>query len=536
MKNGIITAPQPEAVEAGADVLAAGGNAIDAAVACALVQTAVDPFMCGIAGFGSMQIYIPDNGTHTFIDFHGRAPASVRPDMWEDLIVAEAEDGFGFSLKENINEIGYQSITTPMTLKALSTALERHGTRSLSELIEPAIAYCEEGFLVRPHVAGFWNEKQSSGRLPHREFCTRYPGAREIYAKPNGDIYAIGDRIINRDMGQTYRRIAENGAVDFYAGHIAAEIVADMQANGGLISAADLEAVAPVENEPLRGTYRGFEYTTNQPPGGGIMLVEMLNILENFDLASMEHNSPAYITTVAEAMKIATIDKDNKVGDPEFFDVPVEELTAKAYAAERADQIRRGEKANVVRMNNGKQESKDTTQICVVDRAGNIVSMTHSIGAPSGVVTKGLGFMYNGCMAVFDPRPGRAGSLAPGKARFTAMCPTILFRNGEATHVIGAPGGTFITMGVLQGILNMVDFGMSAPEAVAAPRFCVTSNTIDITNRILRKTESALVDMDYPVRRSALTYYFAGVHALRRTPSGWEGGADPGRDGMSISV
>jgi gamma-glutamyltranspeptidase/glutathione hydrolase len=149
--------------------------------------------------------------------------------------------------------------------------------------------------------------------------------------------------------------------------------------------------------------------------------------------------------------------------------------------------------------------------------------------------------MYNGCMGVFDPRPGRAGSLAPGKSRFTAMCPTMLFDdansiNGGPWLVIGAPGGTYITMGVLQGILNAVDFGMNAQEAVSAPRFCATSDTIDITNRIPRRTEAALVAMGYPVRRSALSYHFAGVHAARRTAAGWDGGADPGRDGMALKV
>jgi gamma-glutamyltranspeptidase/glutathione hydrolase len=239
-------------------------------------------------------------------------------------------------------------------------------------------------------------------------------------------------------------------------------------------------------------------------------------------------------------MKIATVDKDTKVGDPRFFDVPVAELTSKDYAAAMADRIRRGEKTHVTRLNAGGEESKDTTHVCAVDGAGNCVSLTHSIGMPAGVVTPGLGFMYNGCMGVFDPRPGRAGSLAPGKSRFTAMCPTILFdglgSGGDPWLVIGAPGGTFITMGVLQGILNAVDFGMNAQEAVAAPRFCTTSDTIDITNRILRRTEAALKAMGYPVRRSALSYHFAGVHAARRTAAGWDGGADPGRDGMAISV
>ncbi|MGR3715130.1 MAG: gamma-glutamyltransferase family protein [Thermohalobaculum sp.] len=539
MTGGLITAPQPEAVEAGADVLRDGGNAVDAAVACALVQTAVDPLMSGIAGFGSMQIYMPGQGEHRVIDFHGRAPAAVRAGMWEDIILGEAEDGFGFILEGAVNELGYQSITTPMTLRALDTALARFGTRSLAELIAPAIAYCENGFQVRPHVSAFWNDVPSAGRIAHREYLTRNPGARKIYCKPDGSIHRLGEVVRNPDMARTYRRIAEHGVEDFYSGAIAGEIVADIGRHGGLLSAADLAAVSPVEADPLWGTYRGHRVATNNPPGGGVMILEMLNILENFDLAAMGHNSPEYIATVSEAMKIATVDKDTKLGDPRFVDVPMADLTSKDYASAMAERIRRGEKTHVPRLNAGGEESKDTTHVCAVDGAGNCVSLTHSIGMPSGVVTEGLGFMYNGCMGVFDPRPGRAGSLAPGKSRFTAMCPTMLFdangpRGDGPWLVIGAPGGTYITMGVLQGILNAVDFAMSAQEAVSAPRFCTTSDVIDITNRILRRTERALKAMGYPVRRSALSYHFAGVHTARRTAAGWDGGADPGRDGMAL--
>lgn len=536
MSAGIITAPQPEAVEAGADVLREGGNAVDAAVACALTQTAVDPIMCGLAGFGSMQVWMPGEGVHAFLAFHGRAPAAATPEMWQDIVIGEAEDGFGFLLEGAVNEIGYQSIMTPMTLRALATALERHGTRSLAHLLGPAIHYAEEGFLVRPHVSGFWNEVPGAGRVPHIEFVTRFPATRAVYCHEDGTPLKVGERLRNPDMGRTLRRIAEHGVDDFYTGEIAREIAADMARNGGLLSAEDLAAAQPVDAEPLWGSYRGHRISTNNPPGGGIMLIEMLNILENFDLAGMGHNSAEYVATVSEAMKIATVDKDTRVGDPRFVEVPVAELTSKDYAARMAERIRAGEKTHVPRLNTGGEESKDTTHICVADGQGNIVSLTHSIGMPSGVVTPGLGFMYNGCMGVFDPRPGRAGSIAPGKARFTAMCPTILWHEEEPWFVIGAPGGTYITMGVLQGILNAVDFGMSALEAVAAPRFCTTSDTIDITNRILRRTEAGLSEMGYPVRRSALSYGFAGVHALRRTAEGWDGGADPGRDGMALKV
>ncbi|MEM9027276.1 MAG: gamma-glutamyltransferase [Pseudomonadota bacterium] len=536
MANAMIVAPQPEAVEAGGDVLRDGGNAIDAAIACALVQTAVDPFMCGIAGFGSMHVYMPSRGVHTCIDFHGRAPLSITPDFWAEKIVGENEDGFGFILEGRVNEIGYQSITSPMSLRAFATALETFGTRKLADVLQPAIAYSENGFQVRPHVSAFWNEVPTTGRLPHREFLTRIPATAKIYQRPDGSIYGVGETLRNPDMARTYSRIAEHGVDDFYAGGLAQEIVADMSNHDGLITLEDLAAARPERHEPLWGTYRGYQVATNNPPGGGVMILEMLNILEHFDLPAMGHNSAAYIATVSEAMKIATVDKDNRVGDPRFVDVPVSELTSKDYAAGYAERIKRGEKTSVPRLQSGLSESKDTTHISVVDSTGNCVSMTHSIGAPSGVVTDGLGFMYNGCMAVFDPRPGRAGSLAPGKSRFTAMCPTIVFKDGVPVLVIGAPGGTYITMGVLQGILNVLDFGMSALEAVSAPRFCTTSDTIDVTNRVLRGTQRELEAMGYPVRRSALGFGFAGVHALRRTEAGWDGGADPGRDGIALSV
>ena len=534
--KGVITAPQPEAAEAGADVLRDGGNAVDAAIACALAQTAVDPLMCGIAGFGTMHLYLPERGVHRLLDFHGRAPLAVREDMWAGLVRGEAEDGFGFLLEGAVNEIGYQSITTPMTLRAFDAALARYGSRDLVELIGPAIAWCEDGFQVRPHVSAYWNEKPSSGRIAHLEYLTRFESSRKVYLGADGGIPEVGETLRNPDMGRTYRRIAELGAEDFYTGDIADRIVADMKRGSGLLTAEDLARAAPDETEPLWGTYRNHHVATNRPPGGGVMVLEMLNILENFDLAAMGHNSPDYIAVVSEAMKVATVDKDTRVGDPRFFETPVEELTSKEYGARMAERIRRGEKTQVPRLNSRGRESGDTTHVCVVDGGGSCVSLTHSLGRPSGVITEGLGFMYNGCMGVFDPRPGRAGSLAPGKARFTAMCPTILFDRDGPWYVVGAPGGTYITMGVLQSVLNAVDFGMSAQESVSAPRFCTTSDTVDVTNRILRRTETALRDMGYPVRRSPLSFGFAGVHALRRTAGGWEGGADPGRDGMALAV
>ena len=275
---------------------------------------------------------------------------------------------------------------------------------------------------------------------------------------------------------------------------------------------------------------------TNQPPGGGVMLVEMLNILENFDLAVIGHNSPEYIRVVCEAMKRATIDKDAHVSDPAFAPIPAH-LTDKAYAAEAADAIKRGEVAHIERLGFGGQaESPHTTHISVIDGDGGAVAMTHSLGMPSGVISDGMGFMYNGCMAVFDPRPGRTGSIAAGKSRFSSICPTMVFKGNDPYLVIGAPGGTQIAMGVLQAILNVVDFAMAMDRAVAAPRFSATSDAIDISNRIPRYTAAALEAMGYEVIRSHLGFTIAAVHGIKIEHGALEGGADPGHDGMALEV
>ncbi|MEZ5729459.1 MAG: gamma-glutamyltransferase [Burkholderiaceae bacterium] len=359
---------------------------------------------------------------------------------------------------------------------------------------------------------------------------------RKLYFKPDGSLYQVGERFRNPDMGRTYRRIAEHGVDDFYHGEIAHRIDADMRAHGGLITLADLAACEVEHHQPLRGSYRGIEILTNQPPGGGLMILEMLNILESFDLAAMGHNSARYIATVSEAMKAATIDKDSRMGDPRFVDIPIDELAGKDYAGRMAARIRGGERLHVPRVNAGAPESKETTHLCVVDGRGNIVNMTHSLGSSNGVVTEGLGFMYNNCMMVFDPRPGHPGSLAPGKARFSAMCPTMLFRDGKPFLALGAPGGTTITMGVLQTILNVVDFGMSAQEAVSAPRFCTTSDRIELTNRVLHGVERELQAMGYPTERYAVSYMTPLVHAVRCVDGRWDGGADPAGDGLAMGL
>ena len=538
MRSGMIVSLQPDAVETGAEVMGAGGNAVDAALACAFVQTVVDPLMCGIAGFGSMQVYLPDRGVHEVIDFHGRVPAAATSDMWEDRIIGETDDGFGFVLEGAVNDLGYQSITTPATLGALGEAHRRYCALEWKDLLAPAIRTAREGFVVTHGVHGYWTRSVDNvpGRIKVGDRLAFSDYGRRIYCDEAGLPLEVGQRVRNPDLADTYERVAEGGTDVFYRGDIADRIDADMKENGGLLRKQDLASYQTETTTPLWGSYRGLDVATNRPPGGGVMLVEMLNMLECFDLRAMGHNSSEYIRTLAEVMKIATSDKDIHVGDPRFVEVPLGRLTDKTYAAEQAAFISAGGRKHVERL--ALPESSGTTHLCVVDRQGAIVTMTHSLGMMSGVITPGLGFMYNGCMAVFDPRPGRPGSIAPGKSRFSSMCPTILFDRGCPLLAVGAPGGTQIAMGVLQSIVNFVDFGMTPQEAVLAPRFSATSDTILVTARIPRYRYRELEAAGYRFNRSPYSYQIASVHAIGFDDNGEPSGAAdiPYGDGMALRI
>jgi gamma-glutamyltranspeptidase/glutathione hydrolase len=533
--RGMIVAPQPEAVEAGALVLKRGGNAIDAAVACAFMQGVVDPQMAGIAGFGTMQVFLPKRGVHRSLDFHARCPAAATPTMWQDRLLGETRDGFGFILEGRVNEIGYGAVAVPGSLKGYAEALASWGTMSLADVMAPAIEQAREGFMVRPHVHTMWLQKEASyGRPDYVEKLAFSDTGRRVYFHPDGTPKGLGDRVDNPDLARTLERIAKAGPEIFYEGEIAEEIAFDFARNGGLLTAADLRAYRTRSRDLVWGGYRAHRIASAPPPAGGVMLIEILHILENFEMTKLGHNSPEFIRVLAEALKWATIDKDRHIGDPEFVEVPTERLASKSYAGQIADRIARGERAHVERL--PQPESRHTTQISVVDEDGNAVAMTHTLGSPSGVITDGLGFMYNGSMGVFDPRPGRAGSIAPGKSRFSSVAPSIVFRDEAPRIVIGAPGGTFIAGSLAQGIVNVVDFGMSMFEAVSAPRISVTSDAIDVSNRIPRFVTREVEAMGYEVRRSYQSYAFAGLHGIEIAGGTWSGGADPQRDGMALEV
>ncbi|ROZ79754.1 gamma-glutamyltransferase [Ramlibacter sp. WS9] len=536
MRNGMVVAPQPEAAEAGAAVLERGGNAIDAAIACAFMQGVVDPMMSGIGGFGSMQVYMPGKGVHEIVEFYAKAPLAVTPEMWEHKVQGQTRDGFAFLVENHINEIGHLAVCTPGSLKGYEYALSRYGTIAWKDAIAPAVAQARRGFMVRPHVHWFWSQDQAgSGQINTADKLRYSATGRKLFFRQDGTVKQPGDMVVNGELADTLERIAQSGGSDiFYRGDIARVIAADMAANGGLIGHEDLDTYELSVAPPLWGSYRGRRIATSGPPASGMSMLQVLHIMENFDVGALKHSGTDHVRLLAEAMKYMTIDKDQHMGDPAYVDVPVERLTSKAYAEGLAARMRRGERAVVKRL--GQPSSRDTTQVSVVDRHGNAVSMTHTLGSPSGAIPDGLGFMHNGTMSRFDPRPGRAASLAPGKRRASSAAPTIVFEGETPRIVIGAPGGSYIAPAIAQGIMNVIDFDMSMSDAVAAPRVVAVSDSIDVSNRIAIRVTDELQALGYDVKRSSQSYAFAALHGIAIDNDTCRGGADPQRDGLAVSV
>jgi gamma-glutamyltranspeptidase/glutathione hydrolase len=341
---------------------------------------------------------------------------------------------------------------------------------------------------------------------------------------------------VQRDYARTLERLAAVGPADFYRGQIAHAMAADITRHGGFVTFEDLAAYTPRLQAPLRGTYRGYTVFTDPPPSGGMTLLEMLNIVEGYDLPGLGFNSEPYIDLLARTMQWAYRDWANHLGDPEYGDVPVTRLVAKEHAAAARGAIDHGDRITVPRW---RAAERGTTHISVVDQWQNAVSLTHSLGDSSGVVTDGLGFQYNNCMKCFNPIPDHPNSIAAGKARVSGLCPTIITKDGRPVLVVGAPGGTRITTGVFQTILNVLDFGMSATEAVSAPRIDCQGATISVEARIPATVCQGLQRRGHAVERSPAAYWTGPlVHLICIDPATGtlDGGADPRGEGMALRI
>jgi gamma-glutamyltranspeptidase/glutathione hydrolase len=418
----------------------------------------------------------------------------------------------------------------------MARALQRFGTVSWSDALQPAIRFAGEGFAVPPSLWMLWNLPGAPGQISMRERLAFTEASRAIYIKPNGETWRPGERFLNPDYARTLDRLADAGPQDFYTGALSREIVADLERNDALVTAGDLASYEVRELAPLSIDYRGHQVTSNPPAGGGICSAEILKIVEHEDLAALGHNSTDYIDLVAHAMKAAYADWFGMVGDPAFVDVPVGRLLSQDNADVWYDRIKHGETFTVPRY----PEAPHTTHITVIDDAGNCASITHSLGSSGGVVTPGLGFSYNNNMNAANPQPGRPNSIASGKGRITGMCPTIVLRDGQPILALGAPGGTRIITGVTQVILNILDHGMSAVEAVSAARFDCQGDILDCEARIPGWVKDELAGRGFQVNANPASYgNFARVQAIARDPLTGElrGGSDPrGAGGAVMAV
>jgi gamma-glutamyltranspeptidase/glutathione hydrolase len=532
----MIVAPQPIAVEEGAKMLAAGGNAFDAALACAFVQFVIDPHSCGLGGYLLLSCKTPASAKpEPILDAPALAGSKSSPAMWADAVIGPNPGGWGFFLKDRVNDEGYQSICTPGMVRGLEAIHRRWCTRSWADLIAPAVRVAEQGWPVGAHLADRWKqspERKETSSLFQKLHVT--PEAKRIYVKADGSAYDAGERLCNPDYARTLRRLAEQGPDDFYTGSLAAEIVADLAANNSWVTAGDLAAYAVREEPAVVTSYRGWTVQTSQPPHGGPTLAAMLNILEGYDLAAMGHNSPKFIHLVSQAMKAAFADRNRQLGDPRFVEVPLARMISKERAAEWRGVIDAGRPIDTSRIQPG---PPSTTQVTVVDSQQNCVSLTHSLGSSSGVITPGLGFMFNNSMVNFHPYPGHPNSIAPGKGRTTGMTPTLVLRDGRPVLVLGAPGATRIITAVLQTIVNHLDFGMDITSAVLAPRFDCQGDTITCHARI-PEFVCAEVRRKHAIERLPYSYgELALVHAIAIDSLGHlSGAADAGADGMALEV
>ena len=529
-RHGMVAGPEQLAAEVGAQILREGGNAVDAAVATGFALAVTYPRAGNLAGGGFMLIHLADEDRQTLIDYRETAPAAASRDMFLDAQGKLNHDKEYFSL---------QAAGVPGTVAGLLYALEKYGTLSRGQVLAPAIALAAQGLTVS---FGLNYEINASA-----EKLRKNPAAESLFFRADGSSYAMGDTWQQPDLAWTLGQISSRGKDGFYTGEVARRITAEMTAGGGLITAQDLAGYRVVEREPVRGTFRDFEVVSTPPPSsGGVHIVQMLNILEGFELQGMGHNSAAYLHYLTESMKLAYADRSLYLGDPDFVAVPVAQLTDKAYAARQRQLIDSKRATPSVDIAPGRLldgESTETTHYSVADRFGNVVSNTYTLNFSFGsnIVVPGTGMLLNNEMADFATSPGSANAfglvqgeankIEPGKRPLSSMSPTIIFRDGKPWLATGSPGGSVIISTVLQLALNAMEFDMNVATAAAAPRIHHQwmPDVLQMEEGFSVDTVRLLQGMGHPVSISDRT---TGCTSSIMLEGGWLlGAADPRRYG-----
>ena len=465
-RRAMVVSAEAHATEAGVAVLKDGGNAIDAAIAVGFALAVTHPRAGNIGGGGFMLIRFAD-GHSTFIDFRERAPAAASRDMYLDAAGKPTQDSV----------VGYRAVGVPGTVRGFELARGKYGTKPWSRLVAPAIRLAEEGFPVSHQRAEDFRENK---RLP------LFADSKRIFLR-DGQLYEMGEVLRQTELAATLRRIAGNGANEFYTGKTARLIAGDMKRNGGLITLDDLREYKAVERQPVAGEYRGYKILSAPPPSsGGAGIVQMLNMLEGSGFARGGGGSASSIHYVAEVMRRFFADRAEYFGDTDFVDMPLEGLLSQDYARQRRASIRGDRATPSSQIRAGRptaHESSETTHYSVVDRDGNAVAVTYTLNSSfgSGVTAAGTGILLNNEMDDFTAKAGEPNqfgllqsdnnAIEPGKRPLSAMTPTIVTRNGRLFMVLGAPGGPTIISTVLQVITNVIDFKMNLQQAVDFPRF-----------------------------------------------------------------
>ena len=466
-RNGMVSSASRLASEVGVETMRRGGNAVDAAVATAFALAVTWPTAGNIGG-GGFLVYYGADGHVTSFDFREKAPLAATETMYLGL------DG---EVVDNSNHDGFLSVGVPGTVAGLYKAHESLGQLPWGDLVAPAVELAEDGIPITHAL--------QTGFSRMRRRFEPYPSSMAKFYRANGDDYEMGDLWVQPALAHTLELIQENGRDGFYRGENAERLAAFMAANGGIITTEDLAGYEAVERQPVRGSYRGHEIVSMPPPSsGGVALVEMLNILEGFDLAALGHNSADYMHVLTEAMRRAYADRAEHLGDPDFNEaMPVARLISKEHAAALRESIDM-ERASVSDPTGfaGIYESDDTTHFSVVDSAGNMVSLTYTLeySYGSGIVVEGGGYLLNNEMGDFNAIPGRTDEfgrigtppnrIAPEKRMLSSMTPTIVAVDGRPLFAVGSPGGRTIINTTLQVILNVIDHGFNIAEAVEAGR------------------------------------------------------------------
>lgn len=473
-RNGMVVSSHYIGSEVGRDILKKGGNAIDAAVATAFALAVVYPTAGNIGGGGFLVYHGADGFTTTF-NFREKAPLAATVDMYLD------ENG---RIRDYSNHSGLLSVGVPGTVAGMWMAHQRLGSLPWSDLVEPAVKLADEGFPFSWAMQGFSRRIQQAA-----EEDPLYQSTADVMLKNGKTPYRAGEIWKQPELAETLRRIRDNGKDGFYKGKTARLLAEFMARNGGIITEEDLARYEAEEREPVTGTYRGYDVVSMPPPSsGGVVLIEMLNILEGFNLAELGHNSALYLHVLTESMRRAYADRAEFLGDPNFNpDMPVDHLISKEHADELRDSIDlfRASESDSTRFAAAyatAYESEETTHYSVVDAEGNAVAVTYTLefGYGSRIVVEGAGFLLNNEMGDFNAIPGYTSTtgtigttpnlVAPEKRMLSSMTPTIVARDGKPVFITGSPGGRTIINTVLQTILNFVDHGMTVAQAVEAPR------------------------------------------------------------------